>query len=176
MGHSLEAVDAVAAPLQADEAACHLSGDLGWLLKQAYYALASEIHEAFVPLGISPRDYHVLEAALAADHTQSEIAEAAGLDKTTMVGTMDALEAAGLAERRPSEHDRRVRVICVTPAGQALVLQARETVATIQHEVLDSLAGDRGAEVLDGLRELVCTRLAEPIACTPPQRRRQPRR
>lgn len=164
------------APAEADAAGCLLQADLSWLLKQAYYSLASEIHAAFGPLGVSPRGYHVLEAALTGDHTQSEIADIAALDKTTMVVTMDELEASGLAERLPSAHDRRVRVITVTPAGQALVLRAREAAAVIQDDVLASLPGEHGTRVLEGLRELVGARLAEPAACTPPQRKREPRR
>lgn len=163
-------------PLETGGAACLLRADLGWLLKQAYYSLASEIYAAFGPLGVSPRGYHVLEAALCGEYTQSEIAETAALDKTTMVVTMDELEASGLAERLPFERDRRVRVISVTPAGQALVLRAREAVATIQADVLASLPGDQGTQLLDGLRDLVSARLAEPVACAQPLRKRQPRR
>ena len=41
-----------------------------------------------------------------------------GLDKTTMVVTVDELERAGLAERQASSTDRRARIIKVTPAGR----------------------------------------------------------
>ena len=174
MGHPVTLSAQV--PPGVEAAARPLCNDLDWLLKQAYYAMASETHRAIEPLGVSPRGYHVLEAALLAERTQSEIADMVALDKTTMVVTMDELEASGLAERRPAERDRRVRVITVTPAGQALVLQARDAVAAVQGDVLSSLGGDRGAGLLDGLRDLVDTRLAAPVACTPPQRRRQPRR
>ena len=51
------------------------------------------------------------------EFTQTEIARMVGLDKTTMVVTVDELEAAGLAERRPSSTDRRARVIEVTKDG-----------------------------------------------------------
>ena len=43
----------------------------------------------------------VLYHALAGEFTQIQLAEQCALDKTTMVVTMDALESAGLAERRP---------------------------------------------------------------------------
>ena len=172
MGHTVKLDDAV----PADPGQCLLQADLGWLLKQAYYALASEIHAALLPLGVTPRGYHVLETALLGEHTQSEVAETVQLDKTTMVVTMDELEASGLAERRPSDHDRRVRVICVTPAGEALVLRAREAQSAIQADVLATLPDEQGAELLAGLRTLIGDRLAEPAACTPPLRKRQPRR
>ncbi|MEK8105286.1 MarR family winged helix-turn-helix transcriptional regulator [Micromonospora sp. M12] len=40
------------------------------------------------------------------------------MDKTTMVVTLDQLERAGLAERRPVPTDRRARLVAVTPAGR----------------------------------------------------------
>ncbi len=168
--------EAPAAPSRLDSRACLLQADLSWLLKQAYYALASEIHAAFGPLGVSPRGYHVLEVALTGELTQSEIADATGLDKTTMVVTMDELEAGGLAERLPSEHDRRARVIGVTEAGRAMVRQAREVAARIQDDVLATLPEAQRTELLRSLRSLVAGRLAEPVTCSPPQRKRQPRR
>jgi len=153
-----------------------LTKDLGWLLSNASYALASEIAHAFEPLGISPRSFHVLEAA-AADgrHTQTELAEMVGLDKTTMVVTVDALEEAGLAERRPSETDRRARVIVVTDAGRKKIAAARSVIKAVQADVLASLPGDQAEALLETLATLVSDRLSERIQCSPPMRRRQPR-
>ena len=45
-----------------------------------------------------------------------------------MVVTMDALERAGLAERRPSPTDRRARIIAVTPAGEDVVERGEQIV------------------------------------------------
>jgi DNA-binding MarR family transcriptional regulator len=150
--------------------------DLGWLLSNAAYALASEIAHAFRPLDISPRGFHVLEAAAAdGGHTQSELAEMVGLDKTTMVVTVDALEAAGLAERQPSETDRRARVIVVTEAGRKKIAEARSVIKAVQADVLASLPSEQAEALLDTLGTLVGDRLSARIQCTPPMRRRQPR-
>lgn len=153
-----------------------LSSDLGWLLSNASYALATEIAHAFEPLGISPRAFHVLEAAASdGGHTQSELAEMVGLDKTTMVVTVDALEEAGLAERRPSETDRRARVIVVTDAGREKIGEARSVIKAVQADVLGSLPEAQAEALLDTLATLVGGRLSERIQCSPPLRRRQPR-
>src|SRR5580692_11495501 len=84
---------------------------LGWLLWQASYALITELTAAMAQLGVSPRGHCVLSAAMLGEHTQTEIAHIVGLDKTTMVVTVDELEAAGLAERRADPRDRRARLI-----------------------------------------------------------------
>jgi MarR family transcriptional regulator for hemolysin len=152
-----------------------LAGNLGWLLSQAHYSLLSEVNAAFAPLGISSRGYHVLAAARTGERTQSELAELVGLDKTTMVVTVDELEAAGLAERRPSVTDRRARVIVVTDAGEGKVLECREVVNRIQNEVLHTLPAPERAAFLDSLATLVRQRLAEPVDCSPPLRRREPK-
>src|SRR5579883_2227090 len=91
-----------------------LLGNLNWLLAQAHYALASELAAALSPLGVSPRGHAVLGAAVSGAHTQKQLAELVGLDKTTMVATLDELEAAGLARRVPSATDRRAHVVEVT--------------------------------------------------------------
>ena len=151
-----------------------LASNLSWLLSQAHYGLASEVQAAFAPLGISGRSYHVLAAALTGDYSQTELAELVGLDKTTMVVTMDELERQGLAERRPSEHDRRARVIAVTRAGERKVDEAREVIERIQAEVLEGIPPRQREAFLRGLGELVRQRLGECAGCAP-MRRREPK-
>jgi DNA-binding MarR family transcriptional regulator len=151
-----------------------LSGNLTWLLAQAHYALARELAAAFEPLGLSPRGHFVLGAAMTGPHTQTELAELVGLDKTTMVVTLDELEAAGLARREASPTDRRARVIRVTKLGEQQVAEATKLVARIQADVLASLGAPEGEELLGLLSRLVRTRLAEPVACKA-VRRREPR-
>jgi DNA-binding MarR family transcriptional regulator len=151
-----------------------LLGNLNWLLAQAHYSLASELAGAFEPLGISPRAHAVLAAAMTGAHTQKELAELVGLDKTTMVVTLDELEEAGLARRVPSPSDRRARVVEVTKAGARKVAAADEVAMQVQAEVLASLRGARGKQLLEGLCELVRQRLGDPATCKG-VRRREPR-
>ena len=94
-----------------------LCDNLCWLLSRASWTLTTELTAALEDLGVSPRAHAVLAAAATGEHSQTQLARIVGLDKTTMVVTLDELEAAGLAERRPSPTDRRARVIAVTPAG-----------------------------------------------------------
>jgi DNA-binding MarR family transcriptional regulator len=152
-----------------------LSHNLSWLLTQAHFNLVSEISAAFEPLGVSNRGYHVLATALNGEFTQKELAERIGLDKTTMVVTVDELERKGLAERRPSTTDRRARVISVTKAGERKVAQGEEIVERIQGDVLESLPAKERKVFLEALGSLVKDRLSESADCSPPLRRREPR-
>jgi DNA-binding MarR family transcriptional regulator len=41
-------------------------------------------------------------------------------DASNVTGIVDRLEARGLIERRPAEHDRRVKLLVLTPEGERL--------------------------------------------------------
>lgn len=154
------------------EAPAALITDLSWLLSRASHALTTELTAALEDLGVSPRAHAVLVTAMSDDLTQSEIARAVGLDKTTMVVTVDELEAAGLAERRPSSTDRRARVITVTEAGRRKVRQADRVLDQVRNDVLSGLGDDEREVFLRALAKLACGRLAEPVPCAHPVRRR----
>jgi MarR family transcriptional regulator for hemolysin len=152
-----------------------LTGNIGWMLDQASHALGCEVASALGPLGLGQRGFCVLQTAIGAELTQTQIAAAIGLDKTTMVVTVDDLERQGLAERVPSPTDRRARVITVTEAGRAKVDEGRQIVEAVWTDVLSALpAGEREAFV-EGLVTLVTGRLSSAPQCHPPLRRREPR-
>ncbi len=167
---------AIAAPekIRVEECPACLSESLAWLLKQAHYALARELAAALEPLGIAPRGHAVLAAAMTGAHTQKQLGDLVGLDKTTMVVTLDELEHAGLARRVSSPSDRRARVVEVTDAGARKVSEANRVAKRVQSDVLASLGDTTAEALLDGLCELVRNRLADPAACKG-VRRREPR-
>jgi MarR family transcriptional regulator, transcriptional regulator for hemolysin len=146
--------------------------NLAWLLAQASHALTVEMTAALEDLGLSPRGHCVLATAMTGEFTQTELAHAVGLDKTTMVVTMDELEAKGLAERRPSKTDRRARVIAVTKPGEKKVAQGKKLVEQVQADVLAALPASQREAFVRGLAGLVGGRLSEPCECGTPVRRR----
>ncbi|HEX8053737.1 MAG TPA: MarR family transcriptional regulator [Thermoleophilaceae bacterium] len=149
--------------------------NLNWLLAWVSHALATETTAALERFSVTPRAHCVLSSAMKGEYTQTELATAIGLDKTTMVVTIDELEAHGLAERVPSENDRRARVIRVTPAGRKLVARGEREVARIEAEVLGSLPERQRGVLVDALSALAQDRLSEPVACAHAPRRRAPR-
>jgi MarR family transcriptional regulator, transcriptional regulator for hemolysin len=153
------------------QAPAPLASDLCWLLSRASHGLTTEFTAALEGLGISPRAHAVLTTAMCDEHTQSEIARLVGLDKTTMVVTVDELEAAGLAERRFSSTDRRARVIAVTDAGKRKVKQADKVLDRVRSDVLSVLEPAEREVFLGALGRLACERLAEPVVCAHTVRR-----
>ncbi len=149
-----------------------LASDLCWLLARASHALTTELTRAMEHKGLSPRAHSVLATAVTGTYTQIELAKLVGLDKTTMVVTLDELEAAGLAERQPLSGDRRVRVVAVTAAGKRKLREVEAIMERVREDVLASLQARDREPFLRGLATLACGRLSEPVACSQTVRRR----
>lgn len=152
-----------------------LAANICWLLSRASYNLTTELTAALEDVDMSPRAHEVLIAAASGEHTQTALVHLVGLDKTTLMVTLDQLEQAGLVERKVSSHDRRARVITLTAAGKRKLDEADQILDRIRGEVLESLpAGERTA-LVSALQRLMSGRLATPAATSRPVRRRAPR-
>lgn len=102
-----------------------LSRRLGYLLKHAHVALAALHDELLAPFGISDRELAVLLLLEAREpESQQQAARRLGVDRTTMVSVIDALEGKGLVARRPDPADRRRNVVALTDAGRATLREA----------------------------------------------------
>jgi MarR family transcriptional regulator, transcriptional regulator for hemolysin len=133
-----------------------LASDLCWLLGRASQLLSAEFSKALTDSGISPRQHSVLITALGDELTQTELARRVGLDKTTMMVTLDELEKAGLAERRPRPGDRRARVVAVTDEGRRAVDAAEAILADVRDRVLGLLPAEQRDAFLQSLGCLAC--------------------
>jgi MarR family transcriptional regulator, transcriptional regulator for hemolysin len=145
--------------------------DLAWLLATVSHALTTELTAALEGLSVTPRAYCVLNTAMRGEYTQTALAQALALDKTTMVVTIDALERAGLVVRRTSSTDRRARVIAVTDAGRATVAEGERIVEQVQSDALAALPAAQRATFMRALRRLAAERLWAPSSCAPTVRR-----
>jgi len=150
--------------------------DLMLLLGQASHALTTELTAGLAEVGITPRGHCVLTHAASGRRTQSELAELCALDKTTMVVTLDELERGGLAQRERSSTDRRAHIVAVTSAGERALERANAIVAGIYQDVLSMLPPAERTAFVSGLERLVGSRLARPVVCERPVRRRRERR
>lgn len=140
-----------------------LAEHMGWLMSRASHALGAALAESLSPLGLNLRDYTVLIAAERAPiegrpRTQLALAQAARLDKSTMVVAVDALEEEGLVERRPDPKDRRARIVVPTDAGRELLARAEEVVLSVEGEVLADLSAEEQQSLQVLLTRLVLGR------------------
>lgn len=150
--------------------------DLSFLLDHTSHVLRSKMAAALAEIGLTARMHCVLVHALEEERTQIQLAEIGDMDKTTMVVTVDALEKAGLAERRPSSTDRRARVIAVTDEGARVAGRSQQIVDRVHREALASLTEGDAQALLRILNHLVDDALATPVEAPRPARRaRQPK-
>ncbi|OAH13283.1 MarR family winged helix-turn-helix transcriptional regulator [Streptomyces jeddahensis] len=149
--------------------------DLSYLLDHTSHVLRTQMSAALAEIGLTPRMHCVLVHALEEERTQAQLAEIGDMDKTTMVVTVDALEEAGLAERRPSSRDRRARIIAVTEEGARVAEQSQKIVDRVHGRALQAVPeGDRAA-LLRTLEQLAGGHLATPAESPRPARRARQR-
>jgi MarR family transcriptional regulator for hemolysin len=139
-----------------------LASDLCWLLSRANQLQKAEFDTALMATGLTPRKHQVLATALGAEHTQTQLAGIVGLDKTTMMVTLDELERDGLAERRALPSDRRARVVAVTAEGRKVLRKADKAFADANERVLSRLPDHERAVFLQALALLACPECVDP--------------
>ncbi|MFD8455837.1 MarR family winged helix-turn-helix transcriptional regulator [Streptomyces antimycoticus] len=145
--------------------------DLSFLLDHTSHVLRTQMSAALAEIGLTARMHCVLVHALEEERTQAQLAEIGDMDKTTMVVTVDALEKAGLAERRASTRDRRARIIAVTEEGARIAKQSQNIVDGVHREALATLPETQRASLLRALTRLTEGHLAAPAESPRPARR-----
>jgi DNA-binding MarR family transcriptional regulator len=85
--------------------------------------------------------------------TQSRLAHAVGLDRSTLVGVLHALQARGLVERRRGE-DRRTNGLWLTRGGRGLVASLKRRIRVHERRVAARLSVAERAQLLSLLEKL----------------------
>jgi DNA-binding MarR family transcriptional regulator len=130
-----------------DELGKSLQNDLSWLLVRASRGMGCAVSKALEALSLDRRGLMVLKTICTSSApSQLAIAQAADIDKTTLVSILDDLERKQFIRRIPDVNDRRARVIELTDDGRRMLAWGEAASADIQRAVLDDLDPvDRGA-------------------------------
>ena len=78
---------------------------------------------------LSPVQAHTLRTLGYGPQPMSALADYLACDASNVTGLVDRLEGRGLVERRSAEHDRRVKLLCLTEAGAELQRRLMERLA-----------------------------------------------
>lgn len=106
--------------------------------------------------GITPVQFATLEAARQQPGLdQRSLAATIRFDTSTIGGVVDRLEKRGLIQRNAAPHDRRLRLLTVTPAGEQLLGEVTPRVLQVQQRLLAPLEPDEQAQFMHLLRRLV---------------------
>lgn len=85
--------------------------------------------------------------------TQSRLAQAVGLDRSTLVGVLHALQARGMLERRRGE-DRRTNGLWLTRGGRTLVAGLKRRIRAHERRVAAALTAQERDQLLALLEKL----------------------
>jgi DNA-binding MarR family transcriptional regulator len=130
----------------------------GQLFFRLWRASHTRIAAALEAIGLTPASFLLLNVLGARDGAmQQELSSETGVDPSTMVALIDALESAGLAKRRPHPRDRRARAVAITPKGRRVLERARGLALEVEGEVLRGLSAGERRELLSLLRRALDT-------------------
>lgn len=139
-----------------------VSTRLGYLFKHAQLRMAELTGQELAPYGINGRELAVLLVLSSREPaSQHQAAQRLGIDRTTMVGLLDALQAKGLVSRHPDVDDRRRNVVELTGAGQDTLERATAAAETAERRFLAPLSRE-DAEHLRGSLHVVVAQQAAP--------------
>jgi DNA-binding MarR family transcriptional regulator len=125
---------------------------MNWVATRSRLQFARALEER---TGLHPREFGVLNMlASKPGVTQHAIGEGAGVDPSTMVATLDALEQRGLAERRPHPGDRRKRAVYLTAEGEDVLREGRKAAAAVGKATFERLTPEERKQLHTLLRKL----------------------
>ncbi|WP_346618712.1 MarR family transcriptional regulator [Blastococcus montanus] len=142
-----------------------LTDDVGFLLSRASAVFVRATNAVLASYGLRARPYSLLLMACSAPAgvSQRDLAETLALDPSQVVSLVDELAASALVERRPSETDRRAKLVVATEAGRAL---CAEVVPVVEGAAAAQLADLSATEQLI-LRELLTRLMARGPGASP---------
>jgi MarR family transcriptional regulator, transcriptional regulator for hemolysin len=86
--------------------------------------------------------------------SQRELAEAIGIQGATLTHHLDAMESAGLVTRRRDPENRRLHLVELTPAGDALFARMRDAAMAFDERLRAGLSQPEVAQLEDLLARL----------------------
>ena len=129
-----------------------LAGLLGYRLRVAQQAVFRDFARS-IPEASPGRVGILLLIDANPGVTQSRLAQAVGIDRSTMVGVVHALQARELVERRRGE-DRRTNGLWLTRSGRTLVASLKQRIRVHERRVASRLSPADRAQLLALLEKL----------------------
>ncbi len=90
--------------------------------------------------------------------SQRELAEAVGVQGATLTHHLNSMESAGLVTRRRDPANRRLHLVELTPAGDALFLRLRDAAMAFDHRLRTGLSAAETRQL-----EALLTRLRDNV-------------
>ncbi len=129
-------------------------GCLGFAVRRNARAMAQYYDAALAPAGVKGTQFALLNAVFLLGHPgMQELAEALGMDRTTLTRNLRPLETQRLVALR-SGVDRRERHIVLTERGEATLAAAQRRWEAAHGRLVDRLGAQRTRRLLEDLADL----------------------
>lgn len=129
----------------------------GFLIHDVSRLRRVAVDRALKPLGITRAQWWVLAFLSRRDGmTQTALAADLDLTKVAVGGLLDRMEIAGFVGRRADQNDGRARRVHLTRAGAKMVSAIRQSVETVELEIISRIpdaALEQATETLRTLKE-----------------------
>lgn len=133
-----------------------LMDNLGFVVNKVGERINQQIEKVIAPHGLTVRQYGMM-VLLQDEGPQAQIvlSQRVGLDRTSVMRTVDMLEARGLVRRDPEPGDRRKHRVVLTDAGDELLARTLTEVRQAEGNVTAALTGEEQAQLLSLLKRLL---------------------
>ena len=128
----------------------------GHLIRRAQQIAVSIFAEQLAAFDVTPVQFAILNALMDSPGTdQVTLAARVAFDAATSGSVIGRLESKGWVRREASSHDRRRKLLWLTPQGETAVLQMAPQVTQVQAMILQPLAAQEQQQLLGLLAKLV---------------------
>lgn len=128
----------------------------GHAIRRLHQISTGIFHQEVNELGVTPLQYSVLQTVFEQpDIDQRSLAYFVALDASTTAGVVDRLEARGALVRKVSPNDKRMRLLSLTPNGEALLKKVIPAMLRAQALILAPLTARQREDFLHLLDKLV---------------------
>ncbi|MGH9414822.1 MAG: MarR family winged helix-turn-helix transcriptional regulator [Terriglobales bacterium] len=120
-----------------------------------FQSLRQHLAQALEPLHLPVRDFFLLSVMRQQPCSQRELAAICGLDPSSMVPVVDALERRGWIVRQRDPRDRRVHLVTLSTDGRALHTCALALAKRVEAQQMSRLTETERTQLSELLRKLV---------------------
>jgi len=122
---------------------------VGYLLRRAQATIFREFERSLGDIGLTPGAFGLLMLIRANPGiTQMDLANAFGIDKSTLTPVLNRLERGGLVRRKQMAHDRRYNALYFEESQEDFFVGARTRVRNFEQSVANRLSPQEQSELV----------------------------
>jgi DNA-binding MarR family transcriptional regulator len=128
---------------------------LGYNLRRAQVAVFQNFTEMVGASELTPGQFGVLVVIDANPGlSQTQLGNALGIDRSTVVAVIDRLESRGLVARQPAPSDRRSHALYLSDSGKTTLRRLTERVRAHERAIARDLSAEEQGRLIELLRRV----------------------